>query len=432
MPVTDRIAEDVRNGRINAILVTSGSVAEQVHLQFPDIPAVDGHRRHRTAHREGRPAGGTLGRRRRRDPDGRRADRSRRAVHASARCGRIRTLSRRDRSREPPCLASSWSPEASADRGSRSVCMSGTGAQSGCLGGGIRRPVHDRRQHGRRPVAVGRPPAARCRLDRVRARRRQRRPPRLGEGGRQRTGQSGAAGVGRRLAVVHPRRPGSRHAPRPHGLASRGLAQQRVIERMSRRWPLGARLLPMTDSEVDTQVVLRDGPRPPLALPGVVDEAPRCTTSRHGSTRRGVDAAVPAPGVLEAIADADIVLIAPSNPVVSIGPILAVPGIREALRSTDAAVVGVSPIIGGRVVRGMADVCLAAIGVETSASCGRRALRRTLRRGAAGRLAAGRGGCCIGGRRRGARHPSSGRSALDARSCVLGRARRGGAVGGRL
>ena len=61
-------------------------------------------------------------------------------------------------------------------------------------------------------------------------------------------------------------------------------------------------------------------------------------------------------------------LIAPSNPVVSIGPILAVPGIREALRTTPAAVVGVSPIIGGRVVRGMADVCLTAIGVETSAS----------------------------------------------------------------
>ena len=82
----------------------------------------------------------------------------------------------------------------------------------------------------------------------------------------------------------------------------------------------------------------------------------------------GIDAAVPAPGVLDAIAEADVVLIAPSNPVVSIGPILAVPGIREALRATPAVVVGVSPIIGGRVVRGMADVCLTAIGVKTSAS----------------------------------------------------------------
>ena len=72
--------------------------------------------------------------------------------------------------------------------------------------------------------------------------------------------------------------------------------------------------------------------------------------------------------MLEAIADADVVLIAPSNPVVSIGPILAVPGIREALRAAPGRVVGISPIIGGRVVRGMADVCLTAIGVETSAA----------------------------------------------------------------
>jgi LPPG:FO 2-phospho-L-lactate transferase len=82
----------------------------------------------------------------------------------------------------------------------------------------------------------------------------------------------------------------------------------------------------------------------------------------------GMSAAVPAPGVVEAIATADVVLLAPSNPVVSLGPILAVPGMREALRATRAPVVGVSGIIGGRVVRGMADVCLAAIGVETSAS----------------------------------------------------------------
>ncbi|HEY6800296.1 MAG TPA: 2-phospho-L-lactate transferase CofD family protein, partial [Agromyces sp.] len=76
----------------------------------------------------------------------------------------------------------------------------------------------------------------------------------------------------------------------------------------------------------------------------------------------------PAPGVTEAIAGADVVLIAPSNPVVSIGPILAVPGMRTALRQSGAALVGVSPIIGGKVVRGMADVCLTAIGVETSAA----------------------------------------------------------------
>ncbi|GAA4360145.1 2-phospho-L-lactate transferase [Microbacterium rhizosphaerae] len=143
-----------------------------------------------------------------------------------------------------------------------------------------------------------------------------------------------------------------------------GLTPTQVIERMQRRWPLGVRLLPMTDSEVDTHILLADGSRmhfqewwtrhraalEPAAFenPGIVD-------------------AVPAPGVVEAIAEADVVLLAPSNPVVSIGPILAVPGVREALQTTKANVVGVSGIIGGRVVRGMADVCLTAIGVETRA-----------------------------------------------------------------
>jgi LPPG:FO 2-phospho-L-lactate transferase len=80
----------------------------------------------------------------------------------------------------------------------------------------------------------------------------------------------------------------------------------------------------------------------------------------------GAEAAAPAPGVLAAIADADFVLFPPSNPVVSLGPILAVPGIRDAVAAK--TVVGVSGIIGGAPVRGMADACLTAIGVETSAA----------------------------------------------------------------
>jgi LPPG:FO 2-phospho-L-lactate transferase len=72
--------------------------------------------------------------------------------------------------------------------------------------------------------------------------------------------------------------------------------------------------------------------------------------------------------VLDAIASADVVVLPPSNPVVSIGPILAVSGVRDGLRATSAPVVGVSPIISGAPVRGMADACLTAIGVETSAA----------------------------------------------------------------
>jgi LPPG:FO 2-phospho-L-lactate transferase len=81
----------------------------------------------------------------------------------------------------------------------------------------------------------------------------------------------------------------------------------------------------------------------------------------------GASAARPAPGVLEAIAASDLIVFPPSNPVVSIGTILQVPGIREALIDARAPVIGVSPIIGGAPVRGMADACLTAIGVATTA-----------------------------------------------------------------
>ena len=82
----------------------------------------------------------------------------------------------------------------------------------------------------------------------------------------------------------------------------------------------------------------------------------------------GAETAKPAPGVLDAIASADLVLIAPSNPVVSVAPVLAVPGLRAAVADGPAPVVGVSPIIGGAPVRGMADRCLAVLGTECSAA----------------------------------------------------------------
>jgi LPPG:FO 2-phospho-L-lactate transferase len=149
------------------------------------------------------------------------------------------------------------------------------------------------------------------------------------------------------------------------GWMREGLTPAQVIERMSHRWPLGARLLPMTDAEVDTVVVLEDGAR--LHFQEWWTRH-RATLAPARFENPGIETADPAPGVADAIAAADVVLLAPSNPVVSIGPILAVPGLRDLVRTTTAQVVGVSPIIGGKVVRGMADVCLTAIGVETSAS----------------------------------------------------------------
>ena len=107
-------------------------------------------------------------------------------------------------------------------------------------------------------------------------------------------------------------------------------------------------------------------PRARGALPGMVGADARRSRPRRRSPPPGPSGPSPAPGVLDAIAAADVVLFPPSNPVVSIGTILAVPGIRAAVAAK--TVVGVSPIIGGAPVRGMADACLTAIGVATSAA----------------------------------------------------------------
>jgi LPPG:FO 2-phospho-L-lactate transferase len=156
------------------------------------------------------------------------------------------------------------------------------------------------------------------------------------------------------------------HVVRTELLAA-GRPLSAVTARLCERWRPGVTLLPMTDDRVETHVdVGEPGGRtrrihfqewwvrlhagPPAAAIVAV----------------GAEAAKPAPGVLDAIAAADVVVLPPSNPVVSIGTILAVPGIAAALAATPAPVVGLSPIVGGAPVRGMADACLAAIGVETS------------------------------------------------------------------
>lgn len=149
-----------------------------------------------------------------------------------------------------------------------------------------------------------------------------------------------------------------------------GATPSQVAERLQRRWPLGVRLIPATDTEVDTHVLVAD----PDELVGERELHFQEWWTRYRAAlpaiafrQRNIDRARPAPGVTEAIASADLVLLAPSNPVVSIGTILSIPGIRAALAETHAPVVGVSPIIGGKVVRGMADACLPAIGVDTTA-----------------------------------------------------------------
>src|SRR4051794_8561377 len=146
-------------------------------------------------------------------------------------------------------------------------------------------------------------------------------------------------------------------------LLAEGLPLSAVTAHLCERWQPGVRLLPMSDDPIETHVV--------------TDEATvhfqewwirlHAQTAAREFVFTGAAAARPAPGVLESIAQADVVLLPPSNPVVSIGAILAVPGVRDALTTTSAPVVGVSPIIGGAPVGGRADACLQAIGVETSA-----------------------------------------------------------------
>lgn len=150
-----------------------------------------------------------------------------------------------------------------------------------------------------------------------------------------------------------------------------GATPSEVAARLQTRWPLGVRLLPATDTEVDTYVEVADADVPGAAREMHFQEwwtRYRAALPAIAFRQRNIETARPAHGVTEAITGADLLLIAPSNPVVSIGTILAIPGIREAIAETNAPVVGVSPIIGGKVVRGMADACLPAIGVETSAA----------------------------------------------------------------
>jgi LPPG:FO 2-phospho-L-lactate transferase len=149
-----------------------------------------------------------------------------------------------------------------------------------------------------------------------------------------------------------------------------GVPLSAVTRALCERWQPGVTLLPMTDDRLETHVT--------LAVKGEGEVAGGTVHFQEWWVRlhaavpaaeivfAGAGAAAPAPGVLEAIAAADFVLLPPSNPVVSVGAILSVPGIAEAVRAK--TVVGVSPIIGGAPVRGMADACLAAIGVDTTAA----------------------------------------------------------------
>ncbi|MBO0836600.1 MAG: 2-phospho-L-lactate transferase [Actinobacteria bacterium] len=148
-------------------------------------------------------------------------------------------------------------------------------------------------------------------------------------------------------------------------LLAQGQTLSEVTRRLCERWQPGVTLLPMSDDPVRTHVTVEvDGQPQELHFQEWWVRLHAAVPARRIEAV-GAALARPAPGVLEAIGAADFVLLPPSNPVVSIGIVLAVPGIADAVRAQ--TVVGVSPIIGGAPVRGMADACLTAIGVPTSA-----------------------------------------------------------------
>jgi LPPG:FO 2-phospho-L-lactate transferase len=171
-------------------------------------------------------------------------------------------------------------------------------------------------------------------------------------------------------------------------LMNAGYPLSEVTSALCTRWLVHdprLRLLPMTDDRVETHVLIPDPAEPDPAEPDPAEPGAQPAGRRtvhfqeywvrmHAEppalavVQVGIEDCVPAPGVLDAIASADLILIGPSNPVVSIGPILAVPGVRAGLRSATAPVIGFSGILGGAPVLGMAHKLLPAIGVAVDAA----------------------------------------------------------------
>jgi LPPG:FO 2-phospho-L-lactate transferase len=142
-----------------------------------------------------------------------------------------------------------------------------------------------------------------------------------------------------------------------------GMPMHEVVDDLRRAWGLQCRIIPMSNEPVRTVISGPDGDLPfqeyMVRLRTEVDV--------HGVRFQGVEDARPAPGVLEAFSAAEAIIVAPSNPLVSIGPMLAVPGVRAALEGSPAVRVGISPIIAGQVVKGPLARMMTTLGYEVSA-----------------------------------------------------------------
>jgi LPPG:FO 2-phospho-L-lactate transferase len=153
------------------------------------------------------------------------------------------------------------------------------------------------------------------------------------------------------------------HLYRTHRLAG-GAALSEVTADIARAWGLELSVLPVTDDRIETRVTLRDSGQEIGFQEYFVQRRHAVAVSAVRFV--GADDARPAPGVLEAMLAAEAVVIAPSNPVVSIGPLLAVPGVADAVRSRRGSVVAVSPIVAGAALKGPADRLLTELGHAAS------------------------------------------------------------------
>jgi len=154
------------------------------------------------------------------------------------------------------------------------------------------------------------------------------------------------------------------HLYRTGRLAS-GADLTTVTDEMAQAWGLEVRLLPVSNDPVRTFVTLRDEPGVEIGFQEYFVR--RQHDVAVAAVRfQGAEAASAAPGVIDAIDQADTLVIAPSNPIVSIGPVLAVPGVRDAVERRRARTVAVSPIVAGAALKGPADRLLAELGHDVS------------------------------------------------------------------
>jgi LPPG:FO 2-phospho-L-lactate transferase len=160
-------------------------------------------------------------------------------------------------------------------------------------------------------------------------------------------------------------------------LLGAGYPLSAVTEALCARWLpstpelANVRLLPMSDDRVETHIVIDDEAEPSGRRAIHFQEywvRLRAAPAVRDVVVVGADRASAGPGVVDALLEADVVLLPPSNPIVSVGTILSVAGVGTAVRDTKAPVVGLSPIVNGAAVRGMADQLLAGLGVENSAA----------------------------------------------------------------